>query len=147
MGFLLHPSSLDTQMQAFKIPPFGYVSKRTRTARPRLKRFIQFFSCDSHLYKILGLLPPGFRLRSCPLDLLGFLYMRITAISIFSYFDSIVKQSSLHLKVPRPHPTHKWSGLCFLFCKVQPRFSKYVSIFFIHCDRLQYRTTLISRHH
>ncbi len=28
-------------MQAFKIPPFAYVHKRTRTARPRLKGFIQ----------------------------------------------------------------------------------------------------------
>jgi hypothetical protein len=34
---------------SIQISPFGYVHKRTRTARPRLKRFIRFFCFYSHI--------------------------------------------------------------------------------------------------
>ena len=51
---------------SIQISPFGYVHKRTRTARPRLKRFIRFLAFTPTFVQDLGFILPGFRIRSCP---------------------------------------------------------------------------------
>jgi hypothetical protein len=65
---------------SIQVSPFGYVHKHTRTARPRLKRFIQFLTFTPTFVQDLGFILPGFRIRSCPLDLLRLFYVRFTAI-------------------------------------------------------------------
>jgi hypothetical protein len=126
-GFLLQPSSLDIQMQAFKYPRLDTSTSAHGLSDRVWKGLFNFLLLLPRLYKILGLLPPGFWIRSCPLDLLGFFYVRITAILYcptiwMAFLFPDLEKAVLEGRGFRPRFSVKWRSCLILRLYMMPAF-------------------------
>ena len=80
-GFLLQRELQNTPKtnQYSNIPDYFTLSKHTPTARRRWREIYEALATTPTFVQDLGFILPGFRIGNCPLDLLRFLCVRLTA--------------------------------------------------------------------